>query len=151
MNQDKNKPNLKTFFIKLIAITFSIIIIINVAYNLIFADKFNKLGKFLDISSKENIEQIKVPAGKYKSDRDWKIPLTPQAIKILKSMPTRKGRVFSTIDGNEIHDKYLSAMPDALGFDAVAHGFRSTFRTWGQEQQRFTEEVLGLCMKHTKC
>ena len=89
-----------------------------------------------------------VPAGKYKSNRDWKIPLTPQAIKILKSMPTRKGRVFSTIDGNEIHDKYLSAMPDALGFDAVAHGFRSTFRTWGQEQQRFTEEVLELSLKH---
>ena len=89
-----------------------------------------------------------VPAGKYKSNRDWKIPLTPPAIKILKSMPTRKGRVFSTIDGNEIHDKYLSAMPDALGFDAVAHGFRSTFRTWGQEQQRFTEEVLELSLKH---
>ena len=59
MNQDKNNPNLKTFFIKLIAITFSIIIIINVAYNLIFADKFNNLSKFFDISSKENIEQIK--------------------------------------------------------------------------------------------
>ena len=64
-------------------------------------------------------------------------------------MPTRKGRVFSTIDGNEIHDKYLSAMPDALGFDAVAHGFRSTFRTWGQEQHRFTEEALELSLKHT--
>ena len=59
MNQDKNNPNLKTFFIKLIAITFSIIIIINIAYNLIVADKLDNLSKFLDISSKENIEQIK--------------------------------------------------------------------------------------------
>ena len=89
------------------------------------------------------------PAGKYKSNLEWKIPLCPTAIKILKSMPKRRGRIFSTLNGAEIHDKYLSTMPDALGFDAVAHGFRATFRTWGQEQQRFSEEALELCMKHT--
>lgn len=43
----------------------------------------------------------------------------------------------------------MSSVPDALGFDAVAHGFRSTFRTWGQEQHRFTEEALELSLKHT--
>ena len=59
MSQDSSKNTLKIFFIKLIAITFSIIIIINIAYNLIFADKLDNLGKFLDISSTENIEQIK--------------------------------------------------------------------------------------------
>jgi len=91
----------------------------------------------------------KQPKGKYKAEKlDWDIPLCPTAIKILKSMPTRRGRVFSTLRGAEIHDKYLSTMPDALGFDAVAHGFRATFRTWGQDQQRFTEESLELSMKH---
>ena len=90
------------------------------------------------------------PAGKYKSELEWKIPLCPTAIKILKSMPKRRGRVFSTLNGAEIYDQYLSAMPDALGFDAVAHGFRSTFRTWGQEQQRFSEEALDLSMKHVE-
>jgi len=88
------------------------------------------------------------PAHKYKSILEWKIPLCPTAIKILKSMPKRRGRIFSTLNGTEIHDKYLSTMQDALGFDAVAHGFRATFRTWGQEQQRFTEEALELCLKH---
>lgn len=39
-------------------------------------------------------------------------------------------------------------MPDALGFNAVAHGFRATFRTWGQKQKRFTEEELELSLKH---
>ena len=90
------------------------------------------------------------PAGKYKSKLEWKIPLCPTAIRILKAQPKRRGRVFSTLNGAEIHDKYLSAMPDALGFDAVAHGFRSTFRTWGQEQQRFSEEALDLSMKHVE-
>ena len=59
MNRDKNKSNLKIFFIKLICITLSIIIIINITYNLIFADKFENLNNFLSINNKESIEQIK--------------------------------------------------------------------------------------------
>ena len=59
MNEDNEKSNLKKFFIKLIAITFSIIIIINVTYNLIFAEKFETIDKLLSLSDKENVELIK--------------------------------------------------------------------------------------------
>ena len=59
MRQNSSKNNLKIFFIKLIAITFSIIIIINITYNLIFAEKFENINKLLSINNKENIEQIK--------------------------------------------------------------------------------------------
>jgi hypothetical protein len=89
-----------------------------------------------------------VPAGTHKSSEEWKIPLCPQAMKILKAQPTRKGRVFSTLNNKEIPDAYLSSTPDALGFDAVAYGFRSTFRTWGQEQVKSSEEALELSLKH---
>ena len=46
MNHD-NKSNLKIFFIKLVAITFSIIIIVNITYNLIFAEKLENINKIL--------------------------------------------------------------------------------------------------------
>ena len=59
MNEDNGKASLKKFFIKLIAITFSIIIIINITYNLIFAEKFESINKLLSLSDKENIELIK--------------------------------------------------------------------------------------------
>ena len=59
MNQNNNKPNLKNFFIKLLAITISIIIIINISYNLIFADKMENKNKVLSLNEKENIENIK--------------------------------------------------------------------------------------------
>ena len=59
MNQDKNKPNLKTFFIKLAAITLSIIIIINVTYNLILADKLDIINKISSLDNKETMEEIK--------------------------------------------------------------------------------------------
>jgi len=53
MNHNDNKTDLKKFFIKLIAIIFAIIVVINVSYNLIIA------GNLENLSSKENIEQIK--------------------------------------------------------------------------------------------
>ena len=59
MSQDINKNTLKIFFIKLIAITFSIIIVINITYNLIFAEKLENINKLLTINNKKNIEEIK--------------------------------------------------------------------------------------------
>jgi integrase len=93
----------------------------------------------------------RVPAGKYKSNLQWEIPLTDSVIRLLRSLPsykTQAGNVFSTLSGGVIPDAYMSSLPDALGFDAVAHGFRTTFRTWGQERQRFSEEALELSLKH---
>ena len=59
MSQNNNKTGLKIFFIKLIAITFSIIIIVNITYNLIFAEKFENINKLLSLNNKESIDQIK--------------------------------------------------------------------------------------------
>ena len=58
MNQN-NKTDLKRFFIKLTAITFAIIVVINVTYNLIFAEKLESINKLLSLNNKENIELIK--------------------------------------------------------------------------------------------
>ena len=59
MSKNINPNNLKTFFIKLISITFAIIIIINVTYNLILADKLESINSLLQLNKNENIELIK--------------------------------------------------------------------------------------------
>ena len=59
MSSSNNQSDLKIFFIKLIAITFSIIVVINITYNLIFAEKFENINKLLSLSDKENIELAK--------------------------------------------------------------------------------------------
>lgn len=51
----KENFNIKHFLVKLVAITFAIIIVINVTYNLILADKIEGINKILQISKKENI------------------------------------------------------------------------------------------------
>ena len=59
MSENNNKSDLKKFFIKLLAITFSIIIIINVTYNLIFAEKFENINILLSLKNKESREIFK--------------------------------------------------------------------------------------------
>ena len=59
MSPNNKKSNLKQFFIKLISITFAIIIIINTTYNLIFADKLEAFNTLFNITEKRNIEATK--------------------------------------------------------------------------------------------
>tara|TARA_B100001029_G_C15060535_1_gene458057 strand:- start:3553 stop:3855 length:303 start_codon:yes stop_codon:yes gene_type:complete len=58
MEKDKKKDNLKLFFIKLAAITLSIIIIINVTYNLIFAENLKTINKIISFD-KNTSEEVK--------------------------------------------------------------------------------------------
>ena len=59
MNQNSEKADLKKFFIKLIAIIFAVVIVINISYNLIFAEKLENINKLFSLNNKDNIEQIK--------------------------------------------------------------------------------------------
>jgi integrase len=87
-----------------------------------------------------------------KSGNKWLIPLTTAAIKILKAQPSyaqQRDRIFSTSNGGEIPDAYLSSSINAaLGFEGVAHGFRTTFKTWCQEHG-VNDEASELSLKHT--
>ena len=53
------KSNLKIFFIKLLAITFSIIIIINVVFNLLLGDKVEKINNLLSLDKSKARNDIK--------------------------------------------------------------------------------------------
>ena len=53
------KSNLKIFFIKLIGITFSIIIIINVVFNLLLGDKIEKINNLLSLDKSKFRNDVK--------------------------------------------------------------------------------------------
>ena len=53
------KSNLKIFFIKLIAITFSVIIIINVVFNLLIGDKVEKINNLLSLDKSKFRNDVK--------------------------------------------------------------------------------------------
>ena len=89
MKDENNKKNLKFFFIKLVAVTFSIIVIINVTYNLIFAEKLEAIDKLLSISNKENIEEAK------------------DKIRIELKKGLSKDKIFNNKDKKLLYDFYL--------------------------------------------
>jgi hypothetical protein len=56
----ENRPNnLKSFFIKLTSISFAIIIIINVIFNLILGDRIEKIDKILSIFEMKERKNLK--------------------------------------------------------------------------------------------
>ena len=56
---DNSKNEIKQFILKVLSVAIAIIVIINVSYNMIFADKLENLNILLSLNEKENIEIIK--------------------------------------------------------------------------------------------
>lgn len=63
MTENDNKPksgvNLKIFFIKLISISVAIIIIINFLFNIILAERLEKIDKILSVSESTKRYELK--------------------------------------------------------------------------------------------
>jgi integrase len=98
-----------------------------------------------------------IPAEHTKAKQEHRVPLPPQAIKLLKSLPKIVGSsiVFPSPSGNALSDMALSqlmrGMRDKgdLTVDAVPHGFRSTFRDWAAEQTAYPDEIRKAASGHT--
>ena len=59
MSEKTNNNNLKVFFIKLISISVAIIIIFNFLFNMLFAERLEKIDKILSISEKAKRYELK--------------------------------------------------------------------------------------------
>jgi len=81
--EDPNKKNLKVFFVKLISITLAIIIIINLTFNLIFAERLEKIDKILLLNKKEFRSEIESKIRKELNDGLEKENLLSEEDKIL--------------------------------------------------------------------
>tara|TARA_B100001123_G_C15112119_1_gene947896 strand:- start:227 stop:550 length:324 start_codon:yes stop_codon:yes gene_type:complete len=58
-NKSEFKVNLKIFFIKLVSITIAIIIIINFIFNIILAERVEKIDKILSLNEKTSRYEMK--------------------------------------------------------------------------------------------
>jgi integrase len=97
-----------------------------------------------------------IPAAHTKTKEEHRVPLQPQAIKLLKSQLRMAGTdlVFPSPTGKALSDMALSqlmrGMRDRgeLTVDAVPHGFRSTFRDWAAEQTTYPDEIRKAASMH---
>jgi len=95
----------------------------------------------------------RIPRERMKSKREHIVPLSHRAIAILeasKSISDSNGLVFPGARlGSAISDMTLSKLVKSLGYDVDVHGFRTSFKTWAQEQTDFENEVSEMALAHT--
>jgi integrase len=97
-----------------------------------------------------------IPAEHTKARQEHRVPLQPQAIKLLKELskvpgtnlifPSRNNKVLSDMAFNQI----IRGMRERgeLTFEGVPHGFRSTFRDWPAEKTSFSDEIRKAASGH---
>jgi len=112
-----------------------------------------------------------IPADRMnKTGREHRIPLSAQAVDLLKALPRERGNplVFvSAVKGRPIEDKALQRVmgrmnakrakagmplfvdPKQDNRPATPHGFRSTFRDWASERTSYPHAVVEQALAHT--
>ena len=98
-----------------------------------------------------------IPPEHTKARQEHRVPLQPQAIKLLESLPVMAATniVFTSPTGKALSDMALSQLMrgmrerEELTVEAVPHGFRSTFRDWAAEQTNYPDEMRKIASGHT--
>lgn len=97
-----------------------------------------------------------IPAEHTKARQEHRVPLQPQAVELLKSLPVVAGSdlIFPSRASKPLSDMALSQLMRGmrergeLSVEAVPHGFRSSFRDWAAEQTAYPDEVRKAASGH---
>lgn len=92
-----------------------------------------------------------VPAQRMKGNKEHRVPLSRQAVELLKAQPKLRDveHVFPSNRKGPLSDMALTAVMRRHKLDAVPHGFRSTFRDWAGEMTHHPRDAVELCLAHT--
>jgi integrase len=92
-----------------------------------------------------------VPASRMKAGQPHRVPLAGRALELLNELYTEEGNDFVFIGGRGAGLSTM-AMPHVLKQirpEVTVHGFRSTFRTWADEQTSHPHHVVEQALAHS--
>ena len=91
-----------------------------------------------------------VPAERMKAKKEHRVPLSPDALTLLKEQIRQDGcpLIFPGSKGQPLSDMSLLAVMRRMKVDAVPHGFRSTFRDWVGEKTHYPSDVAETALAH---
>ncbi len=92
-----------------------------------------------------------IPAERTKQGREHRVPLTKEAIQVLKLARAEipKNLLFPTTSGAPMSDAAMAKFMKANGYSARPHGLRATFRSWAEEQTDAEWEVKEMSLGHS--
>ncbi|UZV40253.1 integrase [Acidovorax phage Acica] len=91
-----------------------------------------------------------VPPERMKGKKEHRVPLSRQAVALLKAQPRLPDvdYVFPSNRRGPLSDMALTQLMRRHEFEAVPHGFRSTFRDWAGEMTSHPRDAIELCLAH---
>jgi integrase len=92
-----------------------------------------------------------IPAVRMKAQREHRVPLSEEAIDLLKSLRRFEGETLvfpGRKAGTPLSDMTLTKVMRDMGVDAVPHGFRSTFSSWVASATEYPAEVREMALAH---
>lgn len=92
-----------------------------------------------------------IPGERMKSGRPHSVPLSDEAVALLKNLPRMEGieLVFpGARKGKPLSDMSLTAVMRRMGADAVPHGFRASFSSWCASSTAYPSEVREMALAH---
>jgi integrase len=92
-----------------------------------------------------------IPAERMKANRPHRVPLSLQAVRLLKALPRERGNDCVFIGGKAGQGLSNMAMLELLKDLAsgyTVHGFRATFKTWCDESQHVENAVVEAALAH---
>lgn len=92
-----------------------------------------------------------VPAERMKASKEHRVPLSPQALAVLESLPRfdKEPFVFGAPGGGILSENAMTAVLKRMGRgDITQHGFRSSFRDWAGETTDYPREVIEHGLAH---
>lgn len=90
-------------------------------------------------------------AARTKTGREHRVPLSDEALRVVRQARdiAENEYLFSSYRGKPMSDAAMSKFMRTNGYTARPHGFRSSFRTWCEEQTDFPFEVKEAALGHT--
>ena len=114
------------------------------------------LAKRSEIDLKTGIWTI--PAERMKAHREHRVPLSSEALAIVKAIPEEKGNPYlfpGARKGRPLSNMALLQLMRGMGYGVkgsrgpyVPHGFRSSFRDWTGEVSNFPRDVAEMALAH---
>jgi integrase len=95
-----------------------------------------------------------IPATRMKAQREHRIPLSQEAVGLLRSLYIQDGNNHVFIGGGHsggLEDKAMRRLMLQLGKGGTTvHGFRSAFRDWAAERSSFPHDVCEAALAHSR-
>jgi integrase len=101
----------------------------------------------IDLDSAEWV----IPASRMKGRREYRVPLSPQVVQLLKGLYREEGNPYLFVGRTPGTSTANNTVLQALrrtGCHATIHGFRSSFSTWASERTNFPGIIVELSLAH---